>query len=70
MYRRKKLSQPTAEQTKPPALDVLLPKISKTERVDLNFDFEGALTKIHVTVPLREVIKVPSIKECFDNFFQ
>jgi hypothetical protein len=23
-----------------------------------------------VTVPLREVIKVPSIKEHFDNFFQ
>jgi hypothetical protein len=70
VYRRKKLSQPTAEQTKPPSLDVLLPKTSKTERVDLNFDFEGALSKMHVTIPLREVIKVPSVKERFDNFFQ
>jgi hypothetical protein len=38
--------------------------------VDLNFDFEGALAKMHVTIPLREVIKVPSVKERFDNFFK
>jgi hypothetical protein len=38
--------------------------------VDLNFDFEGALSKMHVTIPLKEVIKVPSVKERFDNFFQ
>jgi hypothetical protein len=70
VYRRKKLSKPTVEQKKPPSLDVLLPKTSKTERVDLNFDFEGALSKMHVTIPLKEVIKVPFVKECFDNFFQ
>jgi hypothetical protein len=70
VYRRKKLRQPTTDQTKPPPLDVLLPKAPKMERVDLNFDFEGALSKIHVTIPLREVIKVPSVKERFDNFFQ
>jgi hypothetical protein len=63
VYRRKKLNQPTADQTKTPPLDVLLPKTSKTERVNLNFDFEGALSKMHVTIPLKEVIKVPSVKE-------
>jgi len=70
VYRRKKLSQPAVDQTKPPPLDVLLPKTSKTERVNLNFDFEGALSKMHVTIPLKEVIRVPSVKERFDNFFQ
>jgi hypothetical protein len=70
VYRRKKLSQPAVDQTKPPPLDVLLPKTSKTERVNLNFDFEGALSKMRVTIPLKEVIKVSSIKERFDNFFQ
>jgi hypothetical protein len=75
VYRRKKLNQPistipVAAQTKPPPLDIILPKTSKTERVDLNFDFEGALSKMHVTIPLREVIKVPSVKERFDNFFK
>jgi hypothetical protein len=70
VYRRKKLSQPTAEETKPPSLDVLLPKTSETERVNLNFDFEGALSKMHVTIPLKKVIKVPYVKEHFENFFQ
>jgi hypothetical protein len=51
-------------------LDILLPKTSKTERVDLKFDFEGALSKMHVTIPLREVIKVPYVKERFHNFFK
>jgi hypothetical protein len=68
VYRPKKLNQPistilVATQTKPPPSDVILPKISKTKRVDLNFDFEGALSKMHVIIPLREVIKVPSVKE-------
>jgi hypothetical protein len=58
VYRRKKLNQPISTipavtQTKPQPLDILLPKTSKTERVDLNFDFEGALSKMHVTMPLR-----------------
>jgi hypothetical protein len=44
--------------------NILLPKNPpKTDKVDLNFDFEGALAKMHVTIPLREVIKVPSVKE-------
>jgi hypothetical protein len=46
VYRRKKPNQPTAEQTKPPSLDVLLPKTSKTERVDLNFDLDKGFVRI------------------------
>ena len=63
VYRRKKISQPTTKQTKPPSLDVLFHKTFKTERVDLNFDFEVTLSKMHVTIPLKEFIKVPSVKE-------
>jgi len=59
-----------AAQTKPPLSDIILMKTSKAERVDLNFDFEGALSKMHKTIPVKEVIKVPSIKERFENFFQ
>jgi hypothetical protein len=70
VYRRKKLDQPSTDQTKNPPLDVIFPKTSNTERVNMNFDLEGALSKMLVTIPLREVIKVPSIKERFDNFFQ
>jgi hypothetical protein len=74
--RQNKLNQPLStgpatSQTRPPPMNIILPKnLPKTERVDLNFDFEGALAKMHVTIPLREVIKVPSIKERFDNFFK
>ena len=75
VYRRKKLGQtsstiPSVTQAKSPPLDILLPNTSKAERVDLNFDFEGALSKQHVTIPLKEVIKVPFVKEQFDNLFQ
>jgi hypothetical protein len=70
VYRRKKLDQPSTDQTKKPPVDVIFPKTSNTERVNLNFDLEGALSKMLVTIPLREVIKVPSMKERFDNFFQ
>jgi hypothetical protein len=74
--RQKKLNQPlstapVALQTRPPPMNILLPKNPpKTEIVDLNFDFEEELSKMHVTIPLREVIKVPSVKERFDNFFK
>jgi hypothetical protein len=67
VYRRKNLKQPTADQ--PKSLEVLHPKTSKTNKVNLDFDFEGALSKMHVNVPLREAIKIPSIKERFDTFF-
>jgi hypothetical protein len=75
VYRQKKLSQPTLTilvitQTKPSPSNILPPKTPKNERVDLKFDFEGALSKMHVTIPLREVIKVLSVKERFDNFFK
>ena len=43
VYNRKKLNQPTPDQTNPPPLEVLIPKTSKASKVDLNFDFEGAL---------------------------
>jgi hypothetical protein len=52
VYRRKNLKQPVADQAKPPPLEILLPKTSKAGKVDLNFDFEGALSKMHVNVPL------------------
>jgi hypothetical protein len=69
VYRRKNPKQPTTDQPKPPPLKVLLPRTSKTGKVDLNFDFEGDLSKMHVNVPLKEAIKIPSIKEHFDTFF-
>jgi hypothetical protein len=69
VYRRKNSKQPATDQAKPPPLEILLPKTSKAGKVDLNFDFEGALSKMHVNVPLREAIKIPSIKERFDTFF-
>jgi hypothetical protein len=70
VYRRKKLDQPSTNQTKKTPVDVIFPKTSNTKRVKLNLDLEGALSKMLITIPLREVIKVPSIKERFDNFFQ
>jgi hypothetical protein len=62
VYKRKNPKQPTIDQPKPLPLEVLLPGTSKTGKVDLNFDFEGVLSKMHVNVPLREEIKIPSIK--------
>jgi hypothetical protein len=54
---------PAISQTRPPPMNILLPENPpKTKKVDLNFDFEGALEKMCVTIPLREVIKVPSVK--------
>jgi hypothetical protein len=70
VYRRNKLNQPAIDQTKNPPLDVIFPKTSNTERFNLKFDLEGALSKMFVTIPLREVIKVPPVKEQFDNLFQ
>jgi hypothetical protein len=61
---------PTTSQPKPPPMNILLPKTSpKADKIDLKFDLEGALAKMHVTIPLREVIKVPSMKERFENIF-
>jgi len=63
------LKQPAANQAKPPPLEMLLPKTSRASKVDLKFDFEGALSKMHVNIPLRKSINIPSIKERFDTFF-
>jgi hypothetical protein len=63
LYRRKNLKQPVVHQAKPPPLEMLLPKTSKAGKVDLNFDFKGALSNMHVNVPLREAIKIPTMKE-------
>jgi hypothetical protein len=67
VYRRKNLKKPANDQPKSP--EVLPPKTSKVDKITLDFDFEGALSKMHVNVPLKEEIKIPSIKECFNNFF-
>jgi hypothetical protein len=67
VYRRKNPNQPTSDQSKSP--EVLPPKTPKADKITLDFDFEGALSKIHVNVPLKEAIKIPSIKEHFNNFF-
>jgi hypothetical protein len=77
VYTRKKIMNqplstgPITSQPRPPPMNILLPRNPpKTEKVDLNFDFEGELAKMYVTIPLREVIKVPSMKERFSFFFQ
>jgi hypothetical protein len=49
--------------------EVLPPKTSKTNKVTLDFDFEGSLSNMHVNVPLKEAINIPSIKERFNIFF-
>jgi hypothetical protein len=67
VYRRKNLKQPADDQSK--SLEVLPPKTPKADKITLDFDFEGALSKMHVNVPLKEAIKIPSIKERFNNFF-
>jgi hypothetical protein len=74
--RQKRMNQPLStspaiSQRRPLPMNILLPKNPpKTDKVDLKFDFEGALETMHVTIPLREVIKVPSVKEWFNIFFK
>jgi hypothetical protein len=67
VYRRRNPSQSTSDQSK--SSEVPPPKNPKTDKITLDFDLEGALAKIHVNVPLKEAIKIPSIKECFNTFF-
>ena len=53
----------TTSQLIPPPMNMPLPRNPpKTNKVDLNFDLEGALAKMHITIPLKEFIKVSSIK--------
>jgi hypothetical protein len=66
---KEELKQPTVDQAKPSPTEVPPPKTSKAMKVDLNIDLEGALSTMHVNAPLREAIKITSIKEWFDTFF-
>jgi hypothetical protein len=74
--RQKQMNQPlsignTTSQLRPPPMNLLLPRNPpKTDKVDLKFDLEGSLAKMNVSIPLKEVIKVRSIKERFENFFK
>jgi hypothetical protein len=67
VYRRRNPNQPTSDQSK--SSEVPPPKNPKADKITLDFDFEGALSKMHVNVPLKEAVKIPSIKECFNTFF-
>jgi hypothetical protein len=67
VYRQQKLKQPaltipTMTQKNPSTSNPTPPETPKTERADLDFDFEGALSKMHVAIPMKEVIKVTYIK--------
>jgi hypothetical protein len=46
------------------------PTFPKSNNIDLNFDLESALEKMSVTIPLKEIIKVPSMKNRFERFFK
>jgi hypothetical protein len=67
VYQRRNPNQSTSDQSK--SSKVLPPKNPKADKITLDFDLDGALSKMHVNVPLKEAIKIPSIKECFNNFF-
>jgi hypothetical protein len=67
VYQRRNPSQSTSGQSK--TSEVPPPKKTKADAITLDFDFEGALAKMHVNVPLKEAIKIPTIKQRFNNFF-
>jgi hypothetical protein len=67
VYRRRNPNQSTSDQSK--SSEAPPPKNHKADKITLDFDIEGALSKMHVNVPLKEAIKIPSIKERFNNFF-
>jgi hypothetical protein len=67
VYQRRNPRQPTNDRAK--SFEVPPPKNPKVDKITLDFDLEGALSKMHVNVPLKEAIKIPSIKEHFNNFF-
>jgi hypothetical protein len=68
------LTDPKLSQQKlpPPPVSRLLPNptLAKAYNTKLNFDLESALAKMSVTVPLKEIIKVPSMKNRFERFFK
>jgi hypothetical protein len=67
VYQRRNPSQSTSNQSK--TSEVPPSKKPKADKIALDFDLEGALAKMHVNVPLKEAIKVPTIKERFNNLF-
>jgi hypothetical protein len=67
VYQRRNPNQSASDQSK--SSEVLPPKNPKVDKITLDFDLEGALSKMHVNVPLKEAIKIPSIKEFFNNLF-
>jgi hypothetical protein len=66
VHQRRNPSQARSDQSK--SFEVPPPKNPKVDKITLDFDFEGALSKMHVNVPLKEAIKIPSIKERFNTF--
>jgi len=66
--RQKKVPQAPPTESKlpqhklpPPPVSRLLPNptLPKTNNIDLNFDLESVLAKIDITMPLKEIIKIP-----------
>jgi hypothetical protein len=56
----------------PPPVSRLLPNPTflKTNDVDLNIDFDSFLAKINVIVPLKEIIKIHSMRSRFEIFYK
>jgi hypothetical protein len=44
--------------------------LPKTNDIDLNIDIDSVLEKINVHVPLKEIIKIPSMKSRVEKFFK
>jgi hypothetical protein len=49
---------PPPPTSNPPPSSTLL----KTSDIDLNIDIDSVLTKINVPIPLKEIIKIPSME--------
>lgn len=80
MYTRQKRAAPVPptdpklpqQKLPPPPVSRLLPNptLPKENDIDLNTDFESVLAKIKVTMPLREILKIPSMRSRFERFFK
>jgi hypothetical protein len=75
--RQKKVPQdlptdPKTSQQQFPPMSKLLPNptFPKVNNIDLNFDLESDLAKMSVIVPLKEIIKIPSMKNMFKRLFK
>jgi hypothetical protein len=56
----------------PPTVSRLLPNptLLKTGNLNLNFDLESVLAKINVTLTLKEIIEIHSMKNVFERLFK